>query len=175
MILFVLRFSTSRSNRVIQIISACEMLIFFLKSPYLYQSWSKLLETKEKLNNNAKLTQKDCRNSRTKRANRIIKEEITTFQVNNHIFNSKMLKNDPKWVKLCVPRKKLKVHRKWAWWNSWKWWKIKYLIMSNRRTHFWKNLKKSKRQHKNISKNHKSLLYWFTDDEWNWMNLNYSE
>jgi len=37
-------------------------------------------ETKEKLNNNAKLTQKDCRNSRTKRANRIIKEEITTFQ-----------------------------------------------------------------------------------------------
>ena len=47
--------------------------------------------------------------------------------------------------------------------------------MSNRRTHFWKNLKKSKRQHKNIFKNHKSLLYWFTDDECNWMNLNYSE
>ena len=53
---------------------------FFLKS-YVCQSWSRLLETKEKLNNNAKLTQKDCRNSRTKRANRIIKEEITTFQV----------------------------------------------------------------------------------------------
>jgi len=37
-------------------------------------------ETKERINNNAKLTQKDCRNSRTKRANRIIKEEISTFQ-----------------------------------------------------------------------------------------------
>ena len=38
-------------------------------------------ETKAKLNNNAKLTAKDCRNTRTKRANNLIKKDLISYQV----------------------------------------------------------------------------------------------
>ena len=54
------------------------------------------------------MTQKDCRNSRTKRANRIIKEEITTFQVNNPILKLKMIKKDPEWLKCAFLEKNWK-------------------------------------------------------------------
>ena len=37
-------------------------------------------ETKKQIINHEKLTQKDCRNTRTKRANRIIRQELIDFK-----------------------------------------------------------------------------------------------